>query len=84
MDPVTKMYMFHHWLEDTNEQVELAKYHGYLIGSFTNPEAVKQMIGGNTISASEEDFEETSKWITEDIKQESHPPKRRRRKRKII
>lgn len=80
------MYMFQHWLEDTNEQVELFKHHGYLIGSFTNPEAVKQMLGGNTYTASDEDFDEVSKKVAEAIKNQGETEKKiesnRKRRRK--
>lgn len=86
MEPLMKMYMFQHWLEDTNEQVELFKHHGYLIGSFTNPEAVKQMLGGNTYTASDEDFDEVSKKVAEAIKNQGETEKKiesnRKRRRK--
>lgn len=80
--------MFHHWLEDINENVELFKHHGYLIGSFTNPEAVKQIIGGNNVSTSEEEFEETSKMVAEaikkDLEKENQVVKIKKRRRKRI
>lgn len=83
MDPIMKIYMFHHWLEDANENVELFKNHGYLIGSFINPEAVKQLIGGNNVSSSDEDFEATSRMIAEEAKKDNLDNKRKRRRRKI-
>ncbi len=64
MDPVQKIWMFQNWQADQKEQVELAKNHAYLIGSFTNPEAVKELIGsGNTYSSNEDEFEESSKMV---------------------
>jgi hypothetical protein len=89
MDPVMKVYMFNHWLEDVNEEVELFKNHGYLIGSFTNPEAVKNILGGNSVSVSEDEFEETSRMVAESIRKEredkvaSEVPRRRRRKTSV-
>lgn len=84
-----KVYMFHHWLEDANEEVELFKNHGYLIGSFTNPEAVKNILGGNGYSVSEDEFEETSKMVAETIRtqreeQVATNAKRRRRRKTSI
>ena len=64
MDPVRKIWMFENWVADQSDRVELAKNHGYLIASFINPEAVKQIIGdGNTKDSTEEEFDETSKMI---------------------
>jgi hypothetical protein len=89
MDPVMKLWMFNNWLEDNNENVELFKHHGYLIGSFINPEAVKSLTGaGNTYSVSEEEFEETTKMVRESILKEKAEEKatlikaKRRRKKK--
>jgi len=87
MDPMTKMYMYNHWLEDINEQVELAKNHGYLIGSFMNPEAVKQLMDGPTYKSTDEDFELANQWVTETNKlaeQEAEVQVRRKRRRKIV
>ena len=56
-----KMWMFNNWLEDNNENIDLFKHHGYLIGSFINPEAVKTLTGdNNSYSLSEEEFE--ARW----------------------
>lgn len=83
-----KLWMFTNWLEDTNENVELFKHHGYLIGSFINPEAVKSLTGsGNSYSVSEEEFDETTQIVRESIlknieKETSKQIKRRRRKKK--
>lgn len=89
MDPLTKMYMFYQWIEDINEQVELFKNHGYLIGSFTNPEAVQKILGGNTLSSSEEEFEQTSQIVAETIRKQREEQalttnKRRRRRKTSI
>ncbi len=84
MDPVLKMYMFYQWLEDHNENVEFYKHHGYLIGSFINPEAVKQLVGGNTISSSDEDFEKTADMIRESSLQEMQADQKvKKRKKKV-
>ena len=60
------MWLFQHWLADQKEDAELAKNHAYLIGSFSNPEAVKNMLDtGNVHTSSEEEFEESSKIVLE-------------------
>lgn len=64
MDPVQKIWMFQNWLADQNDNAELAKNHAYLIGSFTNPEAVKQLMGDNNVfESTDEDFEESTKMV---------------------
>ncbi len=88
MDPVMKMWMFNSWVEDTNENVELFKQHGYLIGSFINPEAAKHLNGDNGYSTSEEDFDATTQMIRDDIEKEQKKaakisPRRKRRRKKI-
>ena len=68
MDPVQKIWMFQNWIQDEKDSVELAKNHAYLLGSFWNPEAVKQLTGegaANTISSTDEDFEESTRLIRE-------------------
>lgn len=89
MDPITRMWMFNNWLEDTNDNVELFKHHGYLIGSFFNPEAVKSLTGaGNSYSTSDEEFEETSKMVSEVIREQiemqAAQKVRKRRRKKIL
>ena len=76
--------MFENWIEDKNEQYELYKNLGYLIGSFIDPERARKLIGddGNTFTSTDEEFEKASAEIIsknrEDIK------KHKRRKRKLL
>lgn len=64
MDPVQKIWMYENWLEDHNEQAELAKNHAYLLASFWNPEAVKELIGdSNVYHSTDDEFEETTKMV---------------------
>ena len=64
MDPVQKAWMMNNFIEDTNDNVELLKQLGYLIGSFTNPEAVKQIIGTEGKHAStDEEFDESVEMV---------------------
>lgn len=79
MDPVQKRWMFNNWMADKEETAELAKNHAYLLGSFWNPEAVKEMMGeGNVHESTEEEFEESWK-IVETV----NKPKEIKKKRKI-
>jgi transposase-like protein len=88
MDPVLKMWLYQQWLGDHRDDAELAKNHAYLLGSFSNPEAVKQMMDGNAHESSEEEFEESSR-IVRDFNQametqKEAPTKRKRRKVTIV
>lgn len=78
--------MFYQWVEDSSEQVELFKHHGYLIGSFLNPEAVKSIIGGKEkIEIPDEEVEKTAQMIREqtlkDLAEKENPRKKRRRRK---
>ena len=79
-----KIYMFNHWLEDQNENIELFKHHGYLVGSFINPEAVQKILNDNNVSLSDEEFDIASDIVRNTIEQkqqeEQVKPKRRRKR----
>lgn len=84
MDPVQKAWMYNNWIEDQKDNVELAKNHAYLLGSFWNPEAVKQLMGdSNTYTATDEDFEESLN-IVKNSRKQSLPENNKRRRRKIL
>lgn len=85
MDPVMKMWMFYSWIEDNNEQVDLLKHTGYLIGSFIDPQAARQLSNSNKTSVDDEAFEQQAKKIEEEgkkVRQEIKTGKRKR-KRKV-
>ena len=86
MDPVLKIWMFHNWLEDQKDKAELTKNHAYLIGSFWNPEGVRELMGkGNSIESTEEEFDESTELVRNNFKLNLNPnetnivKKRRRR-----
>lgn len=87
MDPITKLWMFENWIQDQNDSTELAKNHAYLLGSFTNPEAVQQMIGegAGTHNLTEEEFEASTQIIIDERKAEEEAKQKvpRRKKRKL-
>lgn len=56
--------MYENWLADQNDDAELAKNHAYLVASFWNPEAVKQILGdGNVHESTDDEFEESSQMV---------------------
>lgn len=85
MDPVQKTWMFNNWIADQNDKAELAKNHAYLLASFSNPEAVKEILGeGNTHESNEEEYEESLDIVRNQsfslMQAKEVPQKRRRRK----
>jgi len=56
--------MFQSWQSDGLDDVELAKNHAYLLGSFWNPEAVKQMMDEqNVYKSTDEEFEQSLEMV---------------------
>lgn len=82
MDPVKKLWMFENWMEDQKENAELAKNHAYLLGSFWDPEAVKELMGHNTIKSSEDDFEKSTQIMLKE-KQQEEANKKKKKRRKV-
>ena len=83
MDPIKKMWMFNNWIADQNDDIELAKNHAYLLGSFWNPEAVKQLRGedGKTYKSTDEDFNKSTQLVEKQLKMEQAATKGRRKKK---
>lgn len=83
MDPVQKLWMYENWVADQKQDAELAKNHAYLLASFWNPEAVQNILGGNTVETTDEEFEESSRMVKEQslMLQKSQSKKRRRRRK---
>ncbi len=82
MDLVQKMWLYYQWLGDQRDDAELAKNHAYLLGSFWNPEAVREMTNANVHESTDEELEESMRMVeATDIRAiplESKPVKRRR------
>jgi hypothetical protein len=91
MDPVRKNWMYNNWIADQNDQIELAKNHAYLLASFWNPEAVKDILEDkDNYGSTDEEFEESSRMVEEEsiemleaLKKVEQPIKKRRRKQII-
>ena len=73
--------MFEHWLADQNDKYELAKNHAYLIGSFTNPQMVQELLGTGPgkYSSTDEEFEKSWAIVQEENKEEKIPRRKRKR-----
>lgn len=87
MDPVQKYWMYENWLADQNDNAELAKNHAYLLASFWNPEAVKEILGAGVHTSSEEEFEESTRMVkefNEKMKAEKDSMVTRRKKRRKL
>ena len=85
MDLVRKMWLYSQWLGDHRDDAELAKNHAYLLASFSNPEAVKELVGlGNKHVSDDQEFEESSNMVREmnmklDLDNLKSKPNRRKR-----
>lgn len=78
--------MYENWLADQNDQAELAKNHAYLLASFFNPTAVKEILGEDNVHLSTDDeFEDSSNLVKEMNRQLQEQNKSvRKRKRRTI
>lgn len=86
MDPVLRLWAYEQWQGDHRDDATLAKNHALLLGSFTNPEAVKSMMNDNVHESSDEDFEESSRMVKEmntRMIAEARVPKKRRKRAQI-
>jgi hypothetical protein len=91
MDPIMKLYMYEHWVQDFKEKNEFARSYSILQGSFSNPEMAKKMINSdnNTYSMAETD-EEFDKRAEELLNKELEKEvkdikvKHKRRARRIV
>ena len=83
MDPVQKMWMYNNWVADQNDRAELAKNHAYLLASFSNPEAVQQILGAGNHESSDDDYEESMNIVKNQsfslMLDKDQPIKKRRR-----
>lgn len=87
MDPARRMWMYYNWIEDQRDDVELAKNHAYLLGSFWNPEAAAKLSGEGGAEvhvSSDEEFDELSERLLESNRQEAELKKGRRRQRRKL
>lgn len=88
MDPVLKIYMYEQWLGDHRDEAELAKNHAYLLGSFWNPEAVKQLMNDNVHESTDEEYEESLRMVRDTnlkmIDLDTKPTGKKRKRRNLI
>lgn len=83
MDPIQKLYMFYHWIEDEKERADVLKNHAYTVGGFSNPEMLQKLLQkenqGNQVSSTDEDFEKSLHIVKQN--QTTKSGKRRKRKK---
>lgn len=86
MNPILKLWMYENWIEDQNDDVELVKNHAYLVGSFINPEAVRQLTGEGMMTSvsSDEEFEQSLRMVLEDGEREEKEKKTKKRRRRKL
>lgn len=87
MDPVQRMWLYNNWIGDQNDEAELAKNHAYLLASFWNPEAVKQIMGDSNVHEStEEEYEESLDIVRNQSLSLFNKPKevKRKKRRQIL
>lgn len=79
--------LYQGWQEKQNNEYDLLKSIAILTGSFTNPQAAREMLEseGSQFASSDEDFEKTIKMIEEDVERENNTKHRRhKRKRNLV
>lgn len=79
--------LYQGWQEKQNNEYDLLKSIAILTGSFTNPQAAREMLDseGSQFSSSDEDFEKTIKMIEEDVENDKKLKHRRhKRKRNLV
>lgn len=87
IDPVLKLYMYEHYIQDLQEKNEHAKHYSILIGSFANPEMAQKMLGtqGTQFKTSDAEFEKLSEQILQmEASDASKAKQQRKRKRKLV
>lgn len=83
MDPIKKIWMFNNWIADQNDEIELAKNHAYLLGSFWNPEAVQKLRGsdGSVYTSTDEEFDKSTAIVEKQLQMEKEQVSRKRQKK---
>lgn len=82
-DPLLISYLYEHWVNEQKYDYELYRSLAILVGSFTNSDAAQKMIKDENpdFESSEEDFEESTRIVEEDVKKEQ---KLKRRSRRVV
>lgn len=68
IDPLTRLWMYESWCQDLYEKNEFSRNYSILVGSFSNLEMAQKMlkVGQQTFTSSDEDFEESTRWMIND------------------
>lgn len=84
MDPVLKIWMYNNWVQDQQDSVDLAKDHAYLLGSFSNPEAVRKLLNDTkVVKSSDDDFDKATEKLLAGKFNDNVNSGKNRKKRKV-
>ena len=86
IDDFQWIWMFYSWLQDKKEQHEMFHDYGTFVGSFSNPEMAKKIWAEKNpqFSSTEEEFNESSRYVLEVGKEQTRKRHRRHRNRKVL
>ena len=86
-----KLWLFESWFHEQEVQIERMKNQAILTGGFHNPEMANRMIKKDNpdFASTDEDFEDATRYVREQIEQEAQQTskrlsRRKRRKAKLI
>jgi len=85
MDPLLKLLMFEHWVEDQMEKGEDIRDISYAVGSFINPQAVRELLNrdNNTFKSTDAEFDEFSRKLIESNQTNVVSSKKKRKRRAL-
>jgi hypothetical protein len=86
LNPVLRAFMYNNWVQDQNDEVEVLKNHGYLIGGFINPDMYRKIHNNKEIKSAEtdEEFERKTEEFFNNLRKDENQPRIKKRKRKIL
>ena len=86
IDPFLRFWMQEQWKQDYVEDNDTARYYAILNGAFFNHEMASQMLKVDKpdYQSSDEDFDVSTKMMTDDIEKEGKIIKKRRRRRRVL
>lgn len=83
MDEVVKWWMFWQWAKVNNINVENLQNQAYLIGSFINPEAVRDLLDkDSTYAVSDDDFEKSWEMVKSEPDESKQASNKKRKLKK--
>jgi hypothetical protein len=82
--PLEKLWLFESWCYDEEQKTERMKSQAILTGGFYNPEMAQRMIKRENpdFASTDEDFDDASRFVRQQIEQEAQLGRKGRRKRR--